>query len=91
MSSKATLDDSPTLDKNDGGPAFPAIYGAEEPLTEGMTLRDYFAATVDIPWAAVMETLFIKGEKTPTVDRMCEYRAVMRFCEADAMLKERAK
>lgn len=32
------------MDKKDGGPAFPAIYGATEALDEGMSLRDYFAA-----------------------------------------------
>ena len=83
------------MDKNNGGPAFPDPGRAQsqkqrEALgNEGMTLRDYFAASVDIPWNAVIETLKLKGEPNPTVMRTVEYRAAMRYAEADAMLRAR--
>lgn len=77
----------------DGGPAFPCdeqirnsmIYQPEP----GISVRDYFAATIDIPWNATMETLTLLGETTPTVGRLVEYRAYLRYAEADAMLKAR--
>lgn len=80
----------------DGGPAFPLSWketnehGMEFHMTHGgMTLRDWFAANADVPWNAVIETLSIKGEKNPTVGRMAEYRALLKFEEADAMLAAR--
>ena len=79
----------------DGGPAFPCdeqirdsmIYQPEP----GMSVRDFFAATIDVPWNATLETLKLLGEPTPTVGRLAEYRAALRYAEADAMLKERSK
>ena len=102
-------------DINDGGPAFPVPQ--HQPLLNGgwlseyvgyprsgMTLRDYFAANVDVPddigWVATA----LMGECPPKwssdfdVEQclvcakwwaMC--RAKYRLMEADAMLAERAK
>jgi hypothetical protein len=82
---------APPLDKNDGGPAFPAIYGAEEPLTEGMTLRDYFAA-------AALKGLITAGNGGPNGEAVSDgswtfpdVRAKVAYIYADAMLKERSK
>lgn len=80
-----------------GGPAFPSTtktYTADNGDTmhqgaNGMTLRDWFAATVDIPWSAVLATLELKGEKNVTAGRLVEYRARLRYLEADAMLRAR--
>lgn len=81
------------MDKNNGGPAFPRFVpdghynGSID--EQGMTLRDYFAAKADVPWNAVFETLAAMGEKSPTVDRLVEYRALIKYAEADAMLRAR--
>lgn len=81
------------MSEKDGGPAFPTnpLINSFGIKSDGMSLLDYFAASVDIPWNAVIETLRLIGEEIPTVDRVCEYRAVMRYCEARAMLVQRAK
>jgi hypothetical protein len=81
-----------------GGPAFPiadpfALRPRDEKelerIASGMSLRDWFAATVDIPWSAVLATLERKGEKDVTAGRLAEYRAHLRYLEADAMLRAR--
>ncbi|MNL49700.1 hypothetical protein D3C87_1726580 [compost metagenome] len=56
-----------------------------------MNLRDYFAIHADVPWNAVIETLSLRGVTSPTVKQMAEYRAQLKYCEADAMLAERKK
>lgn len=77
---------NPTID--DGGPAFPVT----ETIYEGMSLRDYFAANADIPWEAVFNAL---EQKFPhkagklTNSEIVEYRACLKYLEADAMLKAR--
>ena len=74
---------------NDGGPAFPDDGQAN--YTGGRSLRDWFAGQSDIPWGAVIETLKTKGIENPTVGDVADYRAALRYMEADAMLAERAK
>lgn len=54
-----------------------------------ITLRDYFASQADIPWNAVLETLKLKGEDKPTVQRTLEYRSILMFAQADEMIKWR--
>ncbi|MDE3791732.1 hypothetical protein I7G86_13925 [Sinorhizobium meliloti] len=78
---------------DDGGPAF-ARASAEHSMggnyeQDGMSLRDWFASQADIPWNAVIETLSIKGIEMPTVKQMAEYRALMKYAEADAMIAAR--
>jgi dUTP pyrophosphatase len=54
---------------------------------ENINLRNYFATHADIPWNAVMETLKLLGNATPTVAELVAYRAKLAYCEADAMLE----
>lgn len=79
--------------KADGGPAYPSVLysheRAENWSTDGMSLRDWFAGQADVPWNAVFETLGHLGEPKPTVSRLAEYRAHLKYVEADAMLAAR--
>lgn len=89
------------MSTKDGGPAFPCTYTILEQSpygagqiprdiqSPGMTLRDYFAATADIPWNACIETLMLKGVKSPTIFEVISLRVELKFQEADAMLKAR--
>lgn len=72
---------------DNSGPAFPT----PEPQADrqGMSLRDWFAGKADVSWNAVLETLELRGEKNPTVQRMAEYRAEIKYVMADAMLAAR--
>ena len=65
----------------DGGPAFPAPYGVGHVTTEGMTLRDYFAAKA-------MQGL-ISGTYGRNTTLFTEELARESFRLADIMLKER--
>lgn len=65
------------MSKDNGGPAFP--FGQTGSGSEGMTLRDYFAAKFLCGRAAV------PGLVDPAMDAELAYRV------ADAMLAERAK
>jgi len=55
----------------------------------GMTLRDWFAGQADIPWNVLHAMLVQRGEHEPTSGRVAEYRANMKYIEADAMLEAR--
>jgi len=84
------------MSKDTGGPAFPihpgaAIDGQRVDETQGMTLRDYFAAKamqgyLANAWQA--ETLDSLGESS--AQQMATV-AEISYCMADAMLAERAK
>ncbi len=82
-------------DKPKNPPAFPSSCTADgysPNVAEGMTLRDYFAARADVPWAALMETYQLNkqvGCNPPTVQELLEYRAEIKYIEADAMLRAR--
>jgi len=74
--------------KDDDGPAF----GHGDPThggAHGISLREYFAANADVPWNSVMETLRINGNASPTIQEVVDFRARIKFREADAMLKAR--
>lgn len=61
-------------------------------LFSGMTMLDWFASQADIPWNAVKEGLLInKSIEHPTVLQMAEYRAELKYIEAEAMMKRRVK
>jgi len=60
--------------------------GIQYPAQRGMTKREYLAAHEVIPWGVVIDGLVEIGETTPTIDRVLEYRAVMRYRSADAMI-----
>jgi hypothetical protein len=90
-----------------GGPAFPMLWNAADQspwqIEGGMSLRDYFAAKVDVRFAfEVVRTIAdmeaVVGEPYPgdtlevLIERLRFYAkasAVLRYIEADAMLKER--
>lgn len=81
-------------DKNDGGPAFPHSFESADNhprwfQSSGMSIRDWFASKADVPWNAVIGTLALLGEDNPTIARIVEYRAHVKYAEADAMLKAR--
>ena len=88
---------------NDGGPAFPRLVRLTNPdqlnstrceSTDGMSLRDYFAEGVDFPWEAVRHSLKLKyperGDYDFTFEEFAAARAMYKYCEADAMLAQRA-
>lgn len=68
---------------NDGGPAFPVPNDANVNQQEGMSLRDYFAASiVQGMFAADTEAWYIKNENF-------DETAVRAYVMADSMLKAR--
>lgn len=70
---------------NNGGPAFPSAYPDSEHTSQGMSLRDYYAAHF---MAAMLPSLaYIRRDKIQT-DRAYSVRA---YELADAMLAERDK
>lgn len=77
--------------KETGGWAFPVPNDANCNGEEGMTLLDYFAAKCDIDVYAPVDSLYRKLGRNPTVNEMADWIADVRFIEADAMLKRRAK
>lgn len=78
---------SSTTKIDDGGPAFPIPATHFHNGEGGMTLRDYFAASIDIPWNACLETIAIQtGNTKPTVSEFVKARAEIRYLEADAMI-----
>ncbi len=73
--------------------AFPqewTMNGTTDNWENGMTLRDYFANGVDIPWNVVFNMLEEKhGISKVTFKMVAETRAELKYLEADAMLKQR--
>ena len=78
------------MSKNTGGPAFPTTdflhAGQVVPGSEGMTLRDYFAAKA---MQAVITCAFDAGAATEAEDALT--LAEIAYVMADAMLAEREK
>lgn len=81
------------MTKDTGGQAFPCVnphYDGnwnKNPINDGMTLRDYFAAKALQAWLVV--DLKRTGEET--MAEVYEYAAKEAYIIADAMLKEREK
>jgi hypothetical protein len=69
-------------DINTGGSAFPAHWNGMQPPQTGMTLRDYFAASM-VQSGHIFKCL--NEGNTP------ERVAAQAYALADAMLKERSK
>jgi len=67
---------------NDGGPAFPALFGGEA-FKPGMTLRDYFAAQAMQSIVSVLN----KGIRAPDIPLMVQDA----YAIADAMLAQRER
>lgn len=80
---------------NTGGPAFPAeemiVESRLVKASQGMTLRDHFAAKADVGAYQPFETLRSKIGRSPTISELSEYIAQIRFIEADAMIAAREK
>jgi hypothetical protein len=62
---------------NTGGPAFPCHPGIENPIYDGMTLRDYFAAQA------------VQGLLASEVNAPLKVFAIRAYAIADAMLEAR--
>lgn len=73
------------MTKETGGPAFPAPYGVGHVTTEGMTLRDYFAAKA-MSIVPEMSAYNMKDNET-----LASYTARCAYIMADAMIAEREK
>ena len=72
------------MTKETGGPAFPHTFEAlKEPVTTGMTLRDYFAAHVAV--GAMSEYWNGDRMRDPTFDDIAQHA----YALADAMLEAR--
>ena len=87
--------------KPENPPAFPHtrvyshacndLFNQELPMS-GLSMRDFFAAKADVARYGPQEAFEIaNGGKRPTIKELAEYIAAIRYVEADAMLKERAK
>ena len=82
---------------NDGGAAFPRqavkIQRDGKEYTEyvdgasGMSLRAWFAGTIDMPLMEVAKVLAENGIETD-ISSLIEWRAKLRYLEADAMIAE---
>ena len=69
------------MTKNTGGPAFPCHPGIENPIYDGMTLRDYFASKA-------MQGI-LTATLTPNTVWSQDEAAETAYNVADAMLKAR--
>lgn len=79
---------------NNGGPAFPLPEGSETSAgSEGMTLRDYFAAHCPITVEEAADIAsgigMFSDEEERTLDRLIDFYASVRVKYADAMLAAR--
>ncbi len=70
---------------DDGGPAFPSYKLGQD----GMSLRMWLAGKAVIPWDVITDALWRKSPDRKglfTFDELLEYRAALRFIDADAMI-----
>lgn len=81
-------------DPND--PAHPHKYMSHDSTGEyvaqdqwaGLTKREYFAATSEVSWNAVMELCQLEGIQKPTLEQKITVRARIKKMEADALIVE---
>jgi hypothetical protein len=85
------------------GPAFPGSYTGNNGMpvwSDGMTLRDYFAAKADVSQikaSSIADAEKLAGRALPKGDEVeafkwqCEVVAAMRYAMADAMLVVRER
>ena len=82
-------------DINNGGPAFPAMHFDLADNEHGMSLRDYFAASIDVRDVPISAYEALIGEFPDYADAITKQRwwangeAAYRYHRADAMLKAR--
>ena len=82
------------MNKDDGGPAFPLMMptARQRIYSEGMTLRDYFAAKALRGWLANPTATPVEaGINDADPQEMAQVGAVFAYTVADAMLAERNK
>jgi hypothetical protein len=70
-----------------GGPAFPCHPGIENPIYDGMSLRDYFAAKVIQGICANPDDIHVPEDET--YDQYVDEISRSAYKIADAMLKAR--
>jgi hypothetical protein len=73
--------------KDTGGPAFPCHPGIENPIYDGMSLRDYFAAKVIQGICANPDDIHVPEDET--YDQYVDEISRSAYKIADAMLKAR--
>jgi hypothetical protein len=78
------------MSADNGGSAFPVAWPDAAPDI-GMSLRDYFAASVDVLAYKPIEALQVRLDRHPTIGELAKYIAEIRHIEADAMIAERSK
>ena len=71
-----------------GGPAFPCHPGIENPIYDGMSLRDYFAAKVIQGICANPDDIHVPEDET--YDQYVDEISRSAYKIADAMLKARS-
>ena len=91
------------MTQQNGGPAFPKLErlmnmkrhvnddNYEAVVGGGMSLRDWFAGQLDIPWPIAERVAALWNGHEPNIEETMEVRAKLRWMEADAMLKARGK
>lgn len=72
------------MSAQDGGPAFPAPAGVQHITTQGMSLRDYFAAAA---LRGIATSPSVQNFKLQTLNELTQWS----YAVADAMLAERAR
>lgn len=61
-------------------------------MRQDMTMRDIFAASVNtVPYNMLQTLEYELGDGQVSIANMAELTAIIRYAEADAMMKERAK
>ena len=75
------------MSKDTGGPAFPCHPGIENPIYDGMFLRDYFAAKVIQGICANPDDIHVPEDET--YDQYVDEISRSAYKIADAMLKAR--
>ena len=75
------------MTKNTGGPAFPCHPGIENPIYDGMSLRDYFAAKAMQGICANPDDIHVPEDET--YDQYVDEISRSAYKIADAMLKAR--
>ena len=70
-------------------PAFPLPNGNDNvhPSCAGMTIRGYFAGSVDVSVYSPYETLREKLKRKPTVKELADYVVALRKLEADLLIE----
>ncbi len=73
-------------EKNTGGPAFPFAFGDDDRVSDGMTLRDYFAAKA---MQALIRDPWYAEQKNTAMSDLAVGIAKDAYTTADFMLKAR--